>query len=222
MGLFRNFSNAAARRCYRPCTASSCRSRPVDARCRTTGLALRRHAAVPKRFPRPRGPTPSARVSSIPGKGRGQVPPMEQIAAPGVAPHDRRAARWPVLVKKMPLAAIVQQAVGIIHPAGLGGEMKLRTERFLEQRVGVGDQTLRPVALDKMLHRNAPGRRMVVHADIAVPTSSPISQVRQTICGSELSVAFAARTTRSLTSSSTPTWPGRLRSPATRKLRKRR
>ena len=74
------------------------------------------------------------RAKRIRLKRVGKLMPMHQVRADSVAPDFMGVAAGKIgvkLIKQMKLAAVVDQAVGVVQPALLGGKVELRAKSFL-------------------------------------------------------------------------------------------
>ena len=62
---------------------------------------------------------------AVGGEGGGQILPVQQVAADGVAPVHGAPYRLVgvILVEQVVLAFIIREAVGVVHPADVGGQV---------------------------------------------------------------------------------------------------
>ena len=112
------------------------------------GLAAELVAVVDERRPRKAGTGGGLGEQHL-----GQLGPVHEVAADGVSPGHvapRQAGRV-VLVEQVVLAAVPDQAVGIVEPAGARGEVESRAQGLGVERVGSGDGVRLPDQVEALL-----------------------------------------------------------------------
>ena len=64
-------------------------------------------------------------AGAVRGQGRGQIVPVQQVGADGMAPMHGAPYRLVgvILVEQVVLALVIREAVGVVHPADVGGQV---------------------------------------------------------------------------------------------------